>query len=449
MTRLSNKPLTIVCIVSIALSPLVSLSSPAAAQSPTVTRNSASTPTITSPTTGDEELKRDVQAWLKKLDSDSLAERDTAEKELISLGTKITSHLPPINRRLSAEASLRLQRIRHALDSAAIEARISGSKISLEGKVSLQEVLDKLETMGDVRFEMDGQNTGEVQLHLEEAPFWQALDALLDASKLDVDLYRDKDSLELFPNVRQITRAERTGYTGAFRAEPTMLEMTRDLSTKSSGRMSLAVQIAWEPAATPIFMNIPASSLRATLDNDMELLAMNPKANPEFTPVDGTLATEVSLQFVAPPRECNEIKEVTMEVIALLPGSLQTFRFEELSSKDEVKLKHGDLTIVLEPVRKSREFTEFQMSMLLNDPNGVFDSYRGWVLNKEAYVLDPQGKRLENQGFHTRRLADNEVGISYLFEIPDDRTGYVFVYEIPGSVVKKTIPLQMKNIPLP
>ena len=138
-----------------------------------------------------------------------------------------------------------------------------------------------------------------------------------------------------------------------------------------------------------------------------------------------------------------------MELVALLPGSLQTFRFDELDAKEETKLKHGDLTIVLEPVGKSGEFAELQLSMLLNDPNGVFDSYRGWVLNKEAYVLDPNGKRLENQGFHTRRLADNEVGVTYLFEIPDDRKGYVFVYEIPGSVVKKTISLQMKNIPLP
>jgi hypothetical protein len=443
MTFVSNRLLSIVPILTIAVFALASPAIPAIAQSPASPDDSTSTPGQ------DESLKRDVQRWLRQLDSDSLVEREAAEKELIAMGTKITAHLPPVNRRLSAEAASRLQRIRTSLDQAAIESRVGGGKISLEGNVSLKKTLTQLETLGEVRFEADQITDEEVQIDLKDAPFWKALDTLLDTAKMDMNLYGDKNSLDLFPNVRQVTRGERTAYTGAFRAEPTMIELSRDLSSNNSGRMSLAVQIAWEPMATPIFMNIPSKSIRATLDNGTELTAINPLANPEFTPVEGTLATEVSLQFAAPPRDCDQIKEVSMEVVALLPGSLQTFRFEELETNEEVKLKHGDLTIVLEPIRKSGEFAEFQMSMLLNDPNGVFDSYRGWVLNKEAYVLDPKGKRLENQGFHTRRLADNEVGISYLFEIPEDRQGYVFVYEIPGSVVKKTIPLQMKNIPLP
>jgi hypothetical protein len=354
-----------------------------------------------------------------------------------------------VNKRLSTEVTLRLHRIRAALDLAAIENRLEGGKLTLEGKLSLRAALKKLETVGDIRFSTDERMNEEIQVDLQDVSFWSALDTVLDAATLDIDLYGDKKSLDLFPNVRQVMRRERTAYTGAFRAEPTMIELSRDLSSDTPGRMTVSVQMAWEPLATPIFMNVPAKSIRAILDNESQLSAINPLANPELTPVEGTLATELSLQFAAPARDCEQIKELSLEVVALLPGSLQTFRFEELEAKEEIKLKHGDLTIALEPIRKSGEFTEFQMSILLNDPNGVFDSYRGWVLNKEAYVLDPKGKRLENQGFHTRRLADNEVGVSYLFEIPDNPQGYVFVYEIPGSVVKKTISLQMKNIPLP
>lgn len=394
-------------------------------------------------------LEREAQRLLRQLDSDSLAQRDAAEKEWIALGPKMTPYLPAVNKRLSTEVTLRLHRIRAALDLAAIENRLEGGKLTLEGKLSLRAALKKLETVGDIRFSTDERMNEEIQVDLQDVSFWSALDTVLDAATLDIDLYGDKKSLDLFPNVRKVMRRERTAYTGAFRAEPTMIELSRDLSSDTPGRMTVSVQMAWEPLATPIFMNVPAKTIRAILDNESQLSAINPLANPELTPVEGTLATELSLQFAAPARDCEQIKEMSLEVVALLPGSLQTFRFEELEAKEEIKLKHGDLTIALEPIRKSGEFTEFQMSILLNDPNGVFDSYRGWVLNKEAYVLDPKGKRLENQGFHTRRLADNEVGVSYLFEIPDNPQGYVFVYEIPGSVVKKTISLQMKNIPLP
>lgn len=442
MTLLPRRMLTIVSILSISFFAM-------SVNSPLLGQTKSTSAKASQPKSSDEKLNEEVQRLVRQLDSDALVDREKAEKELIALGTKITQHLPAVNKRLSAESALRLQRVRAALDQAAIESRIDGGKISLSGEVSLRDSLRELESIASVKFNDQELTDQKIMIELKDASFWNALDMLLDASKLDTNLYGDKDSLNLFPNVRQITRTERTGYRGAFRAEPTMIELSQDLNSNAPARMSVGVQISWEPMVTPIYMNVPAKSIRATLNNGQELLAINPSANPEITPVDGTLSTEAMLQFAAPPRDCEQVKELSMEVVALLPGSLQTFRFDDLDAREETKLKHGDLTIVLEPVRKSGEFAEFQLSMLLNDPNGVFDSYRGWVLNKEAYVLDPNGKRLENQGFHTRRLADNEVGVTYLFEIPEDRKGYVFVYEIPGSVVKKAISLQMKNIPLP
>ncbi|MBL8873226.1 MAG: hypothetical protein JNK90_25830 [Planctomycetaceae bacterium] len=443
MPLVSRQILTVVSILTILSTTAVTTTTPLSAQD----QSSESIPSASQ--SDDAKLKRDVQRLVRQLDSDTLLERENAEKELIALGAEITQYLPAVNQRLSAEAANRLQRVRTALDEAAIESRINGQTVNLEGTLPLKDSLQKLEALGNVHFNLDDIEDEELTLALKESSFWQALDTLLDAAKLDTNLYGDHDSLDLFPNVRQVTRSERTGYSGAFRAEPTMVEISKDLSSTTGGRLALSVQIAWEPNATPIFMNIPAKSIRAKLDDGSEIAAANPLSNPEFTPVDGSLAMEVSLQFAAPPRGSREIREVSMEVVALLPGSVQTFRFEELDGKEEVKLKHGDLTIALEPVSKSGEFSEFHMSMMLNDPNGVFDSYRGWVLNKEAFVTTPEGKRLENQGFHTTRLADNEVGISYLFELPENRKGHAFVYEIPGSVVKKTIQLKMKNIPLP
>lgn len=403
----------------------------------------------TDPATNSDSLRINVERLIRKLDSDALIDRDSAEKELIALGVAAAEYLPPVNARLSTEVATRLFRVRTALDQAAIAARLDGKKFSFLGKLPIVKVLETLGESSGIKFEIDDRLNKTVELDIEELTFWEAIDAAFDAAELDVSLYGDKSGVSVIPNGRGIKRRGSAGYSGAFRGEPSLVELFRDLSSNEDGRMRLSVQISWEPAAAPIFMTIPGKSVRAKLNNDVELPSLNPLSNPEFTPVEGTLATEVTLQFAAPPRECDTIKEVSLEVAALFPGSLQTFRFDDLTTKETVKLKHGDLTIALEPISQSGEFSEFRMSLLLNDTTGVFDSYRGWVLNKEAYLLDPKGKKLENQGFHTRRLADNEVGISYLFEMPADPQGYVFVYQVPGSVVKRSIPLTLKNIPLP
>ncbi len=397
----------------------------------------------------DTSTQQQVSRLIKNLDADSLAERNAAEEQLVQLGLDIIPFLPAVDSRVTSEVSMRLQRIRAKLDIQAIEKKISGQRLSVSGSLKISEVLERLGKVVGQKYQVNDGENGSLAIDLNDVLYWQAVDQVLDQASLDVDLYGGSGEFQVYPNVRGVKRQASACYSGAFRGEASLVEISRDLTSLESGRMTLTVQVAWEPLATPIFMSIPGASMQGVLDNGEAIVSLNPKSNTEYSPAEGLCATEIVLQFPSPPRECKELKEVRFEIDTVLPGSLQSFRFTDLNAKEEVKLKHGDMTVALKAPQVRGEFVELDMSLMLQNNLGVFDSYRGWVLSNEAVVLGSDGKKLINQGFRTSRLADDEIGIAYLFELPTDRQGYTFIYEVPGSVVQRTIPIVLKNIPLP
>jgi hypothetical protein len=390
-----------------------------------------------------------VQRLIRDLDADTLSKRDAAEKALVELGVEVIPLLPPLDARVSSEVAMRLQRIRKVLDEKSLQAKLEGKRFNLKGSYTVKQALSELESDLGIDFVLSDQGSTQIMLDLENATFWKALDQVLDRASLDINTFADQKELVAQESLRENPRSLNACYEGAFRAEATMVEVRRSLVQSDLGRMEVSVQFEWEPDTIPVYLQVAGKTMQAKLDNGQVLKALNANSNPEFTPVAGSLGTELALQFIAPPRTAQKIDELKFEIQAILPGSLQTFRFDELDKKRSVKLKHGDMVVTLESPQKSGELMEFNMSLSLKDNLGVFESYRGWVLNNEAYVEGPDGKKFTNQGFHTTRLTEDEVGISYFYEVPEDLKGYVFVYEVPGGVVRRNIPIQLKSVALP
>lgn len=390
-----------------------------------------------------------VRILIRELDADKLSQREAAEKALIELGTEVIPLLPPLDARVSAEAAVRLQRIRKVLDEKSLQAKLEGKRFNLKGSSSVKQALSELGKDLGIAFVLSDQGSTEIMLELEDATFWKALDQVLDQASLDINTFADQKELVVQESLRENPRSLNACYEGAFRAEATMVEVRKSLVQSDLGRMEVSIQFEWEPDTKPVFLQVAGKTMQAKLDDGQILKALNSDSNPEFTPVAGSLGTEIALQFNTPARTVQKIDELKFEIQAILPGSLQTFRFDELDKKKAVKLRHGDMVVTLDAPEKSGELMEFNMSLSLKDNLGVFESYRGWVLNNEAYVEGPDGKKYTNQGFHTTRLTEDEVGISYFYEVPEDLKGYVFVYEVPGGVVRKNIPIQLKSVPLP
>src|SRR5262245_61821736 len=89
------------------------------------------------PAAKDDELAVKVKALIRTLDSEELAKREAAEKEIVALGPAVVPLLPTTTARTPAEVRNRLMRIRNALVKAEVEAATRPSLVTLAGEMSV------------------------------------------------------------------------------------------------------------------------------------------------------------------------------------------------------------------------------------------------------------------------------------------------------------------------
>ena len=89
-------------------------------------------------------LEQRVTELVRQLDHRELAQRQQAERQLIELGPDVLALLPSANNRLPAEMRQRLERIATTLQQQAATQDIEPSKITLSGRMPLDEAMRQL-----------------------------------------------------------------------------------------------------------------------------------------------------------------------------------------------------------------------------------------------------------------------------------------------------------------
>jgi hypothetical protein len=100
-------------------------------------------------------------------------------------------------------------------------------------------------------------------------------------------------------------------------------------------------------------------------------------------------------------------------------------------------------------VRKNGAIWEVHMRFALDEANGALQSHRDWVLQNLSYLVGKDGQPIENAGFETTRQTPNEIGVAYLFDLPEGLDGLSWVYETPAAIVDMPADYQLKDIDLP
>ena len=89
------------------------------------------------------------------------------------------------------------------------------------------------------------------------------------------------------------------------------------------------------------------------------------------------------------------------------------------------------------------------MRFALDEDNGALQSHRDWVFQNLSYLLDKDGKQIDNAGLETTRQTKNEVGVAYVFDVPDGIEGLSWIYETPAAIVDLPVEYEIKDIELP
>ena len=89
------------------------------------------------------------------------------------------------------------------------------------------------------------------------------------------------------------------------------------------------------------------------------------------------------------------------------------------------------------------------MRLALDEENEALQSHRGWAFQNVSYLVGADGEPIDNAGMETTRQTRNEVGVAYLFDLPQGIEGLSWVYETPAAIVELPVEYELKDIELP
>ncbi len=411
----------------------------------------------TTPTAADAKaLAESVRGWVVALDAPTLAEREAAEDALLAAGPAALDHLPSESAQASAEVRQRVARVRQALFRQRAAGFAEGSTVSWSGeKATLSEVLIAWERQSGNRlvdfrenFDQDVEDVA-VELAVDSKPFWPALDELLDAAGMTVYGFSGEPGVAVVRRgERQSLRRGRACYQGAFRIEPILLDAHGDLRDPGNTSLLLRLEVAWEPRLMPVGVTMALADVEAVDDQGEVVEVARPESESEALLTSGMMTTEIDIPLVPPPRDRRSIANLTGRLSVLAPGGIETFRFDRLDQRGEKRQTRGSVAVGIDEVRKNNELWEVRVRVGFDETSGAIESHHDWVFENEAYLEGPAGRR-DHDGYETTLQSESEVGVAYLFDVPQTLAGYTFVYKTPAVLLTVPVEFELRDLPLP
>ena len=413
------------------------------------------------------DLPADVKAQIERLDADALSDRSDAEQALIKLGAPALDHLPEVTDLTPPEVAQRLARVRQALEQAQVEEAGQSTQVTLIGEdLPLKDVIARISQQTGNKIVDHREEFGEeateprIKLNLEKVPFWKALDEALDKAQMTTYDFTGERGIYLInrpPN--QLARPEQACYAGPFRIEAVKFEALRELRSPEGRSLKLYLNVAWEPRLMPVAIRQPLGEIKAIGTGDVAIDVVGQEGEPEASLSDESSSAELEIPLQLPPRSVEKITSLKGKLQIMVPGPMQTFRFEKLPIVGEgpkanakvakVEQRKAGVTVIVDQVRKNNDIWEVRIRVRFDKPGDSLESHRNWMFRNELYLVGPDKKRLTPGGFEQTRQTEIEVGMAYLFELPKGPAGMTFVYQTPTTVFELPVEYELRDLELP
>jgi hypothetical protein len=394
-----------------------------------------------------ESLPERVRALAAQLDADREQQREEAETSLLGMGPEVLKHFPPISKDSSPEWRMRVDRLLERWVADERQRLEHSPRISLEGSKTVREFLEEIDQQTSnppLRWPEEALGL-TVDLHLESATYWEAIDELLDASKAALAA-EDGERLQVIAkHPESPQRSVMAAYSESLRLEPIAMEKKLSMSRPQDSGLDIQLSIAWEPRLNPIRLQFDLEQLQLRCDNS-EVLRPKKGQGPHFL-LSGSQLIAL-LEFDRPTRTAQEIVDWQGTVELLLPGPVVGLEFDALDTAKNQSLSIGQLQVTLERTRKNRDVQEVLVGIQLE---GQQDSnlVSAWTSLMDAHMVAADGEAIEHAGWSTHRMTASELGISFLFELEKEIDQYRFVFRAPQSVVRQVHAYSFPHVPLP
>jgi hypothetical protein len=288
-------------------------------------------------------------------------------------------------------------------------------------------------------------------VNFDSTPYWKALDQLLDDAHLGINPYGGAANT-LVVTARpdgELPRSGQAMYSGIFRFQALRVEAMRDLRSPANDTLRLTMNIAWEPRVIPILIRQQRSSLEAVDDRGKRIEANSERPVYSKAPADFTMSeVDMIFEFGLPSRDVTKISSLKGSLTALIPGSKQTFEFDNIANARDVEKRTAGVAVTFEQIRRNSDVYEVWMRARYENAAEALQSNRGWIYANEAYLVDADGVRV-NPSNYSGGPGQNEVRLSYVFALPSGPEGYSFVYRTPAAMLYVPVEYELTDIMLP
>jgi hypothetical protein len=323
--------------------------------------------------------------------------------------------------------------------------------VTLQGKaVPLAKALGDLKKQTDIVVEDRRENKLNVNLNLalDKATFWQALDAIAKEADARVSLYERDARLALRDGpFREVP----ISYSGIFRVTVKRTAEFLDLETDAHFTTA-TLEIAWEPSFRPFYLETQPKSLVIQDDKSRPLEPLDSVGG--RTEV-GRISATVDVRLPAVPRSVKQLGLLKGSVALIGPKKWLTFTFDDLKNGEQTK---DGVTVKLSKANLESDLWTLDMDLIYPSGGPKFESFESWLVYNEAALVkkdDPE-VRLDNSGYETGDSSGTRASLSYHFEEdvkkklrlgkPGD---WKLVYRTPGPISAVPVLFEFKGVQLP
>jgi len=231
--------------------------------------------------------------------------------------TKALNYLDPVTDDTLPETVERLGRIRKTLETQIVEAVTQPVLITLTGNFSVKEAAEKLAEQSGNKIvwpdELDAlMAERKIDLEIEKAPFWQAMNQLEDKADLRVNTFGGAAGELLLVTANKNAAVVPMDSQGIFQASVLQVSARRNLRL------------------APISLSIPASGVTVIDEFDEKVLLPNPKATFSAAVQPEIPEVEFSIPIGLVDRQIEKINQLEATLNAVLPGRSESFEFRKI-----------------------------------------------------------------------------------------------------------------------
>ncbi len=416
---------------------------------------------------GEADIELRVQQLVQRLGSDNGNVRDAAERQLLELGANILPLLPTATASLPPVATEPLTRLRDALLAKMAEEVGRASQLSLRGRLSLASLLEEVyrqtgNRVVDQRRQLGGDAPElEIPVDAMRREFWPAMDDILDEGGLAWYATSGVPRALALQAARpgEASRAGEACYRGAFRLAVTQVAARRSTRLPDDAGLLVRLELLWEPKLAPLLIRQRLVDLAAE-DDTGRLLAARDSSGASEVPVASTVSgTELTLHLPLPSREARQLARLKGRLSVVTPGPEETFEFDrlELAAAPRSQKRPSGVVVTLEEVRRAGDTVTCLVKLQLPSSSPPLESHLDWARRNVAYLVAPDGRRIDDPVVDRYREGEREVGHAYLFPLAgdtpgnnaEDLAGYRLVYRTPGTLVEVPVEYEFTGIALP